>query len=71
MPSGIAWTLALKLYVMNVEAGEEKTLSSQLVEIKGFSSQADCEKAGEAAGEVFMLREGPRNGLMIDCKKAD
>lgn len=68
MPSGMAWTLILKLYVMNVETEAERM--TQVIEIKGFSSKSDCEKAGEAAGEIFTNRTGPRNGLMIDCKQA-
>lgn len=51
-------------------ADETQLEKSQVIEIKGFSSIADCEKAGQAASEVFMTGDSSRNGLVMDCKKA-
>lgn len=64
----ITWTLWIHLHVMNVGQGPEA--KSQVIEIKGFSKRADCEKASDAAGEIFMLRDGAQNGLVMDCKRA-
>lgn len=63
------WLLVLDLYIMG--AKKEAELNRQTIEIKGFSTQKDCEKAGDAAGELFFIRKGEHNGLMIDCKKSN
>jgi len=39
------------------------------IEFKGFSSKADCEKAGEAATEIFMLSKGLPDMIQSECKK--
>lgn len=61
------WILTLHLHVMNAKtAGEAK---SEYFKYVGFSSKADCERAAEAASEVFMLRDGVHNGLASECKQ--
>lgn len=63
------WLLVLDLYIMGAKT--ESELKLQTIEIKGFSTQKDCEKAGDAAGEIFFIRKGEQNGLMIDCKRSN
>lgn len=60
------WVLILHLHAMNPEEGRE-TISKQ-IEVSGFSTKRDCEAAGEAAGRVAMAKEGPLNGLTIECR---
>ena len=63
----MGWILVLNMHVMS--AKDEASSKRQIIEIKGFSTKQDCEKAAEAAGEIFMLRDGEQNGLLTDCKK--
>lgn len=63
------WLLVLDLYMMGAKT--ESELKLQVIEIKGFSTQMDCEKAGDAAGELFSIRKGEHNGLRIECKRSN
>ena len=63
------WVLILHLHAMNPR--EEKEMLSREIEVKGFSTERDCETAGKAAGRVALEKEGPLNGLIIECKTAD
>jgi hypothetical protein len=63
------WLLILNLHAMNPREGAEPI--SKLIEVRGFSTEKDCEAAGQAAGEVSLAKEGPLNGLIIECKRLD
>lgn len=62
-----AWLLILTMYSGTTPEQAEKT--AQVIEFKGFSSKADCEKAGEAATEIFMLSKGLPDMIQSECKK--
>lgn len=61
------WILTLHLHVMNAKT--EAEAKSKYLRYGGFSSEADCWKAADAAGEIFMLRDGIQNGIVTDCRK--
>ena len=63
------WILVLNMHVVNAQASEHE--KAQVIEIKGFSTKKDCEKADDAAGHVFMLKKGGLNSLVSECKKSD
>jgi len=63
----IAWTLVLTLYASG--SAEEAEKSLQLFDFKGFSSMSDCEKAAEAASEIFMLGSGTPDTITSECKR--
>jgi signal-transduction protein with cAMP-binding, CBS, and nucleotidyltransferase domain len=62
-----AWLLILTMYSGTTPEQVEKT--AQVIEFKGFSSKADCEKAEEAATEIFMLSKGLPDMIQSECKK--
>lgn len=64
-----AWVLVLNMHVMNPKPSDYE--KSQVIEIKGFSTEKDCEKADEAATHVFMLKKGELNGLISECKRSN
>lgn len=61
------WILTLHLHVMNAKT--EAEAKSEYLKYSGFSSEADCWKAADAASEVFMLRDGIQDGLKTDCNQ--
>lgn len=63
----MTWALVLTLYVS--EPAEEAEKSAQVFDFKGFSTEADCEKAGEAAADIFMLGSGVPDSIMVECKR--
>ncbi|MBJ7546061.1 hypothetical protein JHC42_04240 [Pseudomonas sp. OA3] len=63
----MSWALVLHLHSMEPIEAEQRNM--QVIEIKGFSTKSDCEKAGEAAGKITLAKEGPLNGLIIECKR--
>lgn len=63
------WALILHLHAMSPKEGREPL--SRQIEVRGFSTEHDCKTAGEAAGYVAMAKEGPLNGLIIECKVVD
>lgn len=61
------WMLILTLHSNGTLKEMEKTTRS--IEIGGFSTRADCEKAGDAAGEVFDLKDGKLQNMQIECSE--
>lgn len=61
----VEWVLILQLYAMGPKAEE----TVKVIEIKGFSTERDCIRAADAAGEVHMLKDGDLNALAVDCRK--
>ncbi|WP_312247229.1 hypothetical protein [Stutzerimonas nitrititolerans] len=63
----ITWTLLLTLYTNG--PAEEVEKSAQVFDFKGFSTEDDCNKAGEAASDIFMLGSGVPDMIMSECKR--
>lgn len=63
------WLLILTLHTMNPKA--DMPAASKVIEIRGFSTESDCEAAGEAASAVALAKDGPLGGMTVECKRLD